>query len=98
MAKSSDPELQALHDRLDEALKADIPGLPEIRRRRATIIKYIAACVIELMCRAAGNARAIDAVRHRKRYTPGERAQGNLFTREHGTDPAVRNFGQEGVR
>jgi hypothetical protein len=49
MVVSTDPELQKLHDRLDEALAAEIPSLPEIRQRRKRIILYLAACVRELM-------------------------------------------------
>jgi hypothetical protein len=49
MAITSDPRLQELHDRLDEALEADIPSLPEIRRRRKKIIMYLAGCVWEVL-------------------------------------------------
>jgi len=49
MVVTTDPELQKLHDRLDEALEAEIPCLPEIRRRRKRIITYLAACVMEPM-------------------------------------------------
>jgi hypothetical protein len=49
MAITSDPRLQELHDRLDEALEADIPSLPEIRRRREKIFMYLARCVWEVL-------------------------------------------------
>ena len=49
MAITSDPRLQELHDRLDQALEADIPSLPEIRRRREKIFMYLARCVWELL-------------------------------------------------
>lgn len=49
MAITSDPRLQELHDRLDEALEADIPSLPEIRRRQEKIIMYLARCVWEVL-------------------------------------------------
>jgi hypothetical protein len=49
MTITSDPRLQQLHDRLDEALEADIPSLPEIRQRREKIIMYLARCVWEVL-------------------------------------------------
>ena len=49
MAITSDPRLQELHYQLDEALEADIPSLPEIRRCREKILLYLARCVWEVL-------------------------------------------------
>jgi hypothetical protein len=63
MAITSDPELQELHDRLDEALEADIPSLPEIRRRRNKIMRYLARCVWDMLYAHGETAPASSGLR-----------------------------------
>ena len=48
MARTSDPELQALHNQLDEAWTADVPNIAEIHRCRTRIFKHLIRCALGL--------------------------------------------------
>ncbi len=55
MARCTDPELQALHDRLEQARAAETPDLVEIRACKQRIIEYLAQCVFEVIHRDQGD-------------------------------------------
>lgn len=55
MARCTDPELQALNDRLKQARAAEIPDLLEIRQCKRRIIQHLARSVFEVIHRDQGD-------------------------------------------